>query len=959
MPLSRHLGLAGRWALDALLTLVFWTVGLGLSLLLALQLYIASSNQLEVPPFVVRALEDRLAAGGMHASFGRTRFDPSGRVLIEDLRITLPGFDEPLITADAVYARLDLWALLRKRFEPLELRLTGASLRVPAMFSPSGRPDEIVRDLSADLLPRGAELEIASLNFRVGALAVAAHGMIHLPGLQARRGSPLPLSELLAQSYGKVTKQFAEAVSLLGVLDHPILQLELAPSEAHGALVAATLVAAGMHLAAPANLEAAGLRLTSDFPLLNSTEPIEVEARADRVSLPRLATEARGLRARLRAGRPAGQFPTTSDLRSLDLSATALTAQGVDIRIPSVSLVPGPWPRIHAEIRARPLDAPLAAQADLDLGARTAVVRVQGELAPALVDVIGARMHRDLRHFVSPGAPVTFSGDAEVGPGWTRLRRAGGRFSARDLDTCFAPLPRPGVPAGPAPHLKIDAVSGRLEFDGRRLVATELSTRFGENFARGSYEMDLPTLRYRFLLSGRLRPLDIVDWFPNQPWWGNLFRNFAFPVAPPFADMEWQGRWPTDHETRLFLSIDAPGIAIQGVPFDRVYGRLFIRPDFDDALEFSIARGTGAATGTFARWYDQKAAIMRRLDLDVASTLDVSPLPKMWPKEKTPPEVLTLFAFDRPPVVKLSGRFDTPGAAGDTHKVLHLTVRADSAFRFHGFPLDGTDFTAEVHDDDFVLEPFTLGFAGGTVAGRVEVGGSGAARKIALTAQLKDASLSRAIELVQNYSVKGTPSQPVVASEFLKNMGNVRLNLSAVAEGSYADPLSYRGHGTALVQGPELMKVPLLGILTRVLPIFELRFTTARADFLVKGPEIDVPALTITGAHSRIDAHGTYAVLPHQLDFNLTVHPLQESKSLPGQLVSIGLAPFSQLLEVRLTGSLDKPKAVLVGGPTNVLRSLFLGGRPGNSAASAEPSPLAHPLPAAKPPMDESGPLSP
>ena len=122
MPLSRHFGLAGRWAAGGLLTLAFWTFGLGLSLLLVVQLYIACSDQFEMPAFVVHALEQRLAAYGMHASFGRTRFDPTGRVLIEDARVTLPGFDEPLVTASSIYARLDLWALAQGRFEPIELR---------------------------------------------------------------------------------------------------------------------------------------------------------------------------------------------------------------------------------------------------------------------------------------------------------------------------------------------------------------------------------------------------------------------------------------------------------------------------------------------------------------------------------------------------------------------------------------------------------------------------------------------------------------------------------------------------------------------------------------------------------------------------------------------------------------------------------------------------------------------
>ena len=45
---------------------------------------------------------------------------------------------------------------------------------------------------------------------------------------------------------------------------------------------------------------------------------------------------------------------------------------------------------------------------------------------------------------------------------------------------------------------------------------------------------------------------------------------------------------------------------------------------------------------------------------------------------------------------------------------------------------------------------------------------------------------------------------------------------------------------------------------------------------------------------------------------------------------------------------MDKPKALLVAGPSNILRSVFLpGSRAANAPASASPSPLAHPPAAA------------
>ena len=65
-----------RWCGQAVLTLGFWTVWIALTILLAAQLYIARTNELEVPKFVQRALERRLAISGIHILFGKTRFDP-------------------------------------------------------------------------------------------------------------------------------------------------------------------------------------------------------------------------------------------------------------------------------------------------------------------------------------------------------------------------------------------------------------------------------------------------------------------------------------------------------------------------------------------------------------------------------------------------------------------------------------------------------------------------------------------------------------------------------------------------------------------------------------------------------------------------------------------------------------------------------------------------------------------
>ena len=144
----------GSWAATGAL----WSLWLGLAALLAVQIYLASNRQLELPGFAVREIEERLAASGMHAEFGRTVFDPSGRILIEDVRVMVAPFDEPVLTAGSVYARVDPWALITGRFEPLAWRVTGLSLRVPAMLSASGRGFLLVGAL-ASWIAFGAPLD--------------------------------------------------------------------------------------------------------------------------------------------------------------------------------------------------------------------------------------------------------------------------------------------------------------------------------------------------------------------------------------------------------------------------------------------------------------------------------------------------------------------------------------------------------------------------------------------------------------------------------------------------------------------------------------------------------------------------------------------------------------------------------------------------------------------------------
>ena len=106
--------LAGaRHCAKALAGLAIWTTWLVLLLLLGVQAYVATVRQLDVPRFVLHAIERHLAESGVSFAFGQASLDPSGRVLIERARFRLASFNEPIVTARAIYIRLNRESLRR------------------------------------------------------------------------------------------------------------------------------------------------------------------------------------------------------------------------------------------------------------------------------------------------------------------------------------------------------------------------------------------------------------------------------------------------------------------------------------------------------------------------------------------------------------------------------------------------------------------------------------------------------------------------------------------------------------------------------------------------------------------------------------------------------------------------------------------------------------------------------
>lgn len=860
-----------------------WTLWLVLGVALGGQLYIATTSSLTVPDFLIRQTEQRLAAAGLRASFQRTALDPGGRVLLEEVQLAPLGYSDPVLKARALYVEANPWLLAVGRFEPKEIRLIGASLIVPAMVSGTGAPVELVRDLEATLRPGPRAIEVVQFTARAAHAVITARGTLPLP--RAGERAPLALGEFFTQRFPGYGRQAIAFAAQTAALQDPVLHLELAPGESGAPGADVTFSAAGLALEQPVAVRASDLRVETRVLLLGNAPQVS-----------RLLASVREVRSPLAGGVTAermraevfGRLEGKSfEPRSLDLAIEALTVAGVPAHAVAAQIYPRPLPRVEADVTAVVAGSPLRVRAEADGAAKTAALAFAGGVSPRILDAISARTKAEVqRHFDFDRAEI-LQGTARFGANW--------HFDGAEAHVALGAIRARGV--------TFNEGRATVRFDGRRFFAPEAYARIGPNFARGTYEHELGTHRYRFLLQGRLRPMDISTWF--APWWANFFRDYEFPAAPPEASVEVAGRWRQGAETSVFVFADAGPAVLRGAKFDHVRTRLFVRPVFFDGLELRGRLGDGTLRGGFTLTLNPETRAWRTLDLDAESSLPLDIARRMIGPAGE--KILAPFELANAPEVRLRGHFDGPGSAAGRHADVSLVAASSGEFRLFDFPLQDVSFRARVKDDEIAVDDIAARVAGGTTTGKARIWGAGNERQLGFDGHLKDASLGQVVATVQGFAARRKGLPPPPAGKFVQEKANVRMDLAASAQGRLNDLFSYQGAGFAILSGAEIGEVPLLGGLSEVLKFTTLRFTSARANFKIEGPKLAFAEVAFRGANSAIDAHGDYLLDRRELDFNARILPFHESGNLIKSVVGAVLTPLSNVFEVKLTGPLEKP----------------------------------------------------
>lgn len=915
MKVFGSIWIALKWCASCVGHLALWTVWLVLLAVLVTQVVIACSDELRIPPLIVRAFEHRLALAGLRVTFDTASFDPSGHVLIENLQLFSEQFEEPLATCRSLFVKLDIPGLLIGSIEPESIRGRGLTFYVPPMFSPSGRSEPVLRDLDLSIQPAGKDFQVEKLVGYAGPLAVACHGALRFP--RARTGGPSSARttvSTLVNRYLSSARQVAIWEAKLTGLENPALTVELIPDDNRIARASATFTTANAVL----DPETLGLdrlkqtvrvsrfRLQTSLPLVPAPQTrLQILATAEALQISN-GPEAANLAVKLMGIAESG---------SLGFKALELVGSIADLKTKTISLSdvvvtakPQSWPELAVDLSCVVADQSWGVQAygNLQLGAGR--VLAKGQISPAMLSLIGNKIGRDLNQLVQPDAPANVVLDARFDPGWKPAEIRGHGEVGKTVVRGIA----------------INHASADFLYAGTALQVTDVVLTQGENRAHGNYTMDTKSLDYRFLLTGHLRPTDISGWFGE--WWPRFWSSFDFTAAAPDADADIQGRWREPRLTTVYIFADCAGPFVRSVPFDRVRTTLFIRPDYYDGREFFVTRGSGEARGNFTRSVNLEQRGFRWMEFKADSTLEIQETARLFGPIGV--NLVEPYRFEKPPRLVLSGRLEGEASPNGEHQNISIGVSSAGKFSFFGFPLNDLSCRAAVLDHEITVTGLRVGFAEGEADGSAQVSGRRDQRLLAFDGRLRGATLGLAIRALEEFGAQRRGEKPPEVSRFQQRVAAGKLDLKASARGSYTDPYSFVGSGSAELKGTEFANINLLGGLSEavrgnsLLGFTSWRLDTAQTNFSIERAKLVLPDLQITGPTAKLDAHGSYTLDSKIINFNAKFYPYEQSKSFLGNAVGFFLTPVSAALELRLSGTLDQPKWYFAYGPTSLMRKL-------------------------------------
>ncbi|MGH8018421.1 MAG: AsmA-like C-terminal region-containing protein, partial [Opitutaceae bacterium] len=848
--------------------------------------YVLLRDDIPVPDFLHGRIERELGRLGLAASFQSAKFDPTGRIFVTGLRLRPARFSSSILEADRVFIQFNRILLLAGKPGIDLVEVEHARVLCPPRISPSGVAETIFHVSSARIRRHHELWTVDGLTGTLGPARVAARGTYFAEPLE--EGTPPPDIDRILSLYAKHAPDFVRAREWLAQVVDPALEITFKGS---GKSVDISVEASALEWSHPRVGEADRVRLHLAGSIVDGVPqlPIRAEASAAEVSRPSLGKieSPRVFAEWVQLPSRANPWPD-----GLEIATGAIAHPRLSIDGARATVFPAAFPKVKADLwlplEGENLSIGLAGDAEK----RSGVARIEGRFGAGWLARASEILGRDVTYYATIKEPPDFAATAMIDEGlkWSRIegRALSGPIVARGVS--------------------LDRVRIHGVVTPERVRLDRLEVSRGDEAATGTYEDSPATRANRFVLRGTMRPLSIAPWF--SAWWPGFWKDYEFHDAPPRFEIDVRGNWLEGHKTVVTGHMRGEAITIRGHAFNSVDTRFFIRPNYYDLFDARLRRVEGEISGEVQLHFRPGDRNPARQSWRFESTADIAGLADIFGPGGT--ALFEPYRYEIPPAVTARGLITQEDGVYDTD--IALQIRTPYPFFYYDFPLQSLETSVEIRNRRVELPAIDARYADGRVTGKAVVEDG----RLTVEAALEDADYDLAVATFTDFLERQSPS-PEAEKEALANGEGIgardvggRLDITLAAQGPLTQYQAYEGSGEARIREGDLAKIKLFGPLSDVLSSLGIKLGTlslneAHGQFDIRKEKLVFPRIRITGRTGALETEGAYELDDGSLDFKARLFPLRESSGFFTQVFGLLLEPVSNLLEMRLTGTLKDP----------------------------------------------------
>ncbi len=912
----------------------FWrslrALNLFLFLLLFLQCIVAVlfwlNPKISLPQQCVDILRNEIATMGIDAKFSKATVDIKGDFSLESLRLRFNGTPKDFLSAKKITVSFWLPKLLKGDVTPSSVRILDANL-ASTFLGVDEQP--AVSSLYVDIRSEGIWWHIDALSMNVGKLRVTASGYIHsdfnpdsffeetFSSFEKNETKEKSALDFSAKKWDSIFENYPKLKSVIDRFSDPMVGATFSLYGGTEDSVVLTFVSGGTSVSVKneiANIE--NIRLKISHKNLAGKSSAEATLLAKNFSL-------QGYEASFKNISAHSDVAIAKDsvaFKNLDVSIKRIFFDGTEIgnvRIAKDFLSDDAWDGEWRFFIARDIFriegmAELSKNFDVDFGVEGRIDAHQILSRKELVDI------PELKQFSFPhGIYIDTTGN----------------FFAKDKKVnLVADVEAKNCVVM---NIPVESLNGDVFFDSETslLEAKNLRVKTGEGWAvNGEYIQNFATNGYFVRVLGNLRPMAISHFM--EPWWTRVMKDFNFVGDNNFpkADVIVEGTWGTPENIWCFASASGANAEYHGANFSEFSLNVLVNPQRISLYDILITSPFGRAKASIDWLYGKDGlTTFNEQKIYMHSSLSSDEIIALGGDDAK--EVLDVVRFENPPNLLFNASMRNPSNNPDKlPDIFNASVNSNGITRIEMAVLENFAFTARSNVTHTEVDDISAKFCGGLVSGKVNLERKN--KSMDFDANLDADKMNQKLfsEFLMSLGGEQKKENSHKENEEKKKKSlvdggeNGEVTMSIALKGNTSEFEKCTGKGDAKLENKDLVKLNLLGMLSRALaalrlPLGAFDVTYAQSSFEISDGIIKFPKLELGGPVMKIQGAANYNFIKDYLESSLSVAPFGGLKApVVSQVVSI-ITPLTNVVQVNLEGELADPKIGVSVTPSNIIRS--------------------------------------